>query len=57
MCIFLDLSKAFDSLPHSLVLESLQRVGVCGSLYNWFEDYLSHRKQKVVLDGESMRLH
>ena len=53
VCVFLDLSKAFDSLPHSLVLESLQRVGVCGSLYNWFEDYLSHRKQKVVLDGES----
>ena len=53
MCIFLDLAKAFDSLPHSLVLESLARVGVCGSLYNWFADYLTGRSQRVVLEGHS----
>ena len=32
LCVFFDLSKAFDSLPHLLVLPSLERVGVCGSL-------------------------
>ena len=51
-CVFfLDMAKAFDSLPHSLVLESLARVGVCGSLYACFEDYLSGRTQRVVLEG------
>ena len=53
VCIFLDLAKAFDSLPHSLVLESLARVGVCGSLYDWFADYLTGRSQRVVLEGHS----
>ena len=53
VCIFLDLAKAFDSLPHSLVLESLARVGVCGSFYDWFADYLTGRSQRVVLEGHS----
>ncbi len=46
-----DLAKAFDSLPHSLILKSLARVEVTGSLYNWFVDYLSGHRQRVVLDG------
>ena len=48
-----DLSKAFDSLPHCLVLSSLAKVGVCGSLYKWFVSYLSYRRQRVVLNGTS----
>ena len=51
--IFFDLSKAFDTVPHDLLLESLQRVGVSGSLLTWFEDYLSGRLQRVVLDGHT----
>ena len=50
-CVFLDMSKAFDSLPHSLVLGSLAKVGVCGSLYHWFESYLTDRQQQVALNG------
>ena len=52
-CVFFDLSKAFDSLPHSLVLASLAKVGVCGTLYSWFQSYLSGRQQRVVLNGVS----
>lgn len=52
-CAFLDLSKAFDSLPHSLILHSLARVGVCGLLLDWFGDYLSGRSQCVVVQGAS----
>ena len=53
VCVFLDLSKAFDSLPHSLVLKSLIRVGVGGGLLRWFVDYLDNRKQQVALKGSS----
>ena len=52
-CVFLDLSKAFDSLPHDLIVNSLLRVGVCGILHSWFVSYLTNRKQRVVLDGFS----
>ncbi len=50
-CVFFDLSKAFDTLPHSLIMNSLARVGGCGELYHWFANYLSERRQRVVLDG------
>ena len=46
--IFFDLSKVFDTVPHDLLLDNLQRVGVSGSLLTWFEDYLSGRLQRVV---------
>ena len=49
--IFFDLSKAFDVLPHSVILDALVNVGVHGPLYSWFESYLLGRSQRVVLDG------
>ena len=52
-CVFLDLSKAFDSLPHDLIVNSLLRVGVCGILHSCFVSCLTNRKQRVVLDGFS----
>ena len=52
-CIFFDLSKAFDSLPHQLVLDSLAACGVSGSLLQWFVNYLDGCWQRVVLDGVS----
>ena len=36
--VFFDLSKGFDTLPHSVILESLASTGVSGALYNWFVD-------------------
>ena len=37
--------------PHSVILDALDRVGVHGPLYSWFESYLTGRSQRVVLDG------
>ena len=51
--MFFDLSKAFDSVPHPLLLQALSNIGVCDSLLQWFDSYLTGREQCVVLDGVS----
>ena len=49
--VFLDFSKAFDSVPHERLLHKLFLLGIQGSLHAWFTDYLSSRSQCVVIDG------
>ena len=41
--IFLDLSKAFDTLNHTVLLSKLERLGIRGVMNKWFSDYLSGR--------------
>ena len=49
--IFLDISKAFDKVWHAGLLHKLKQNGINGSLYHLMGDYLSNRKQRVVLNG------
>jgi hypothetical protein len=51
--IYLDFSKAFDSVPHDKLIFKLSQFGITGPLLDWFCDYLSGRKQRVVVDGFS----
>ncbi len=51
--IYLDFSKAFDSVPHDKLIVKLQQFGITGLLLDWYSDYLSERKQRVVVDGVS----
>ena len=53
---FFYVKKAFDSVPHTLVIQSLSSVGISGPLLSWFEDYLTGRQQRVVVDGVSSPL-
>jgi hypothetical protein len=52
---FLDLSKAFDSVPHSLLLSKVLSFGFCGKLYSWLTNYLENRTQKVLVEGYHSR--
>ena len=45
--VLLDLSKAFDSVDHSILFKKLSNIGVSGESLSWFESYISDRKQFV----------
>ena len=50
--VYLDYSRAFDSVSHSLLLYKLKvQFGFSHKLYKWFQDYLTNRKQRVVIDN------
>ena len=48
----LDFSKAFDTVPHSKLLEKIDSYGIRGPLHNWLTTFLTSRRMKVVVDGE-----
>ncbi len=45
MSIFMDLSKAFDTIDHGILLQKLYHYGFRGVSNDWFCNYLSNRKQ------------
>ena len=49
--IFLDFSKAFDSVPHYLLLHKLQTFGFNITL-NWLNNHLHNRSQSVIIKGK-----
>ena len=45
--VFLDLQKAFESVPHKSLFEKLQQTGISHHIISWISDYLTSREQNV----------
>ena len=50
--IFLDLRKAFDVIPHEILLQKLSLFGIKGTELQWFKDYITERRQCVTVAGK-----
>ena len=49
--VYLDFSKAFDSVSHELLIHKLSSFGFHSDLIRWFSAYLTGRRQRLVVDG------
>ena len=49
--LFVDLSKAFDTVDHNILLNKLSSIGLDKHSVRWFSNYLSGRKHSVVVDN------
>ena len=49
--IYLDFSKAFDSVPHDRLLMKVRSVGIDSNTVDWMKGWLRSRKQQIVLRG------
>ena len=50
--VYLDFSKAFDSVPHKRLMVKMENYGITGNILGWCKHFLSDRRQRVVINGE-----
>ena len=56
LAIFLDLSKAFDTISHNILLHKLDHYGIRGVCKDRFASYLSNRKQYTTINDHTSSL-
>ena len=51
--VFIEISKAFDTINHKILLSKLEIFSIKGNMLKWFESYLTNRKQYIQTDKET----
>ena len=51
--IFIDLTKAFGTVDHNILISKLENYGVRGVNLKWFKSYLNNRKQFISYNNSS----
>ncbi len=51
--VFFDFKKAFDTVPHQLLMDKLRDLGLNPQIVKWVQNYLANRRQQVVVNGVS----
>ncbi len=49
--VFTDMSKAFDSISHRKLLIKMRAYGINVNVCEWVKDFLTHRRQRVVINN------
>jgi hypothetical protein len=50
-CVYFDFSKAFDTVPHDILMVKLELYGITGKLLEWLKSYLAKRTFQVKVGG------
>ena len=51
--IFIDLSKALDTVDHTILLKKLEIYGITSANFAWFRSYLTNRKQYICINNDT----
>jgi len=49
--VYMDLSKAFEKVPHGRLVQKVQLHEIRGGLARWIHNWLGHRRQRVAVEG------
>ena len=50
--VYLDFQKVFDKVPHQRSLLEIKAHSIGNDVINWIETWLTHRRQRVIVDGD-----